>query len=156
MTKDLVRHPKCIIDRNRESQAFGRKALGASEHRGVDPYDPPFAVEQRAPRIPRVDRGVGLNQIGERNTPLRIDGKFTPEGADDPCRHRVVETKGVTDGDDELTDSERLTPGQLRPGQVVPLNPQHSEVRFWVRPDESPAGTGGRPGARHGSGLRPR
>ena len=74
-------HPLDLVDRQGETDP-----LGPGPHRHVDPDQLALDVDQRTARVPRVDAGVGLDQVaidlvvGERHVAM--------QGADDP--HETV------------------------------------------------------------------
>ena len=65
----LRHHPVHRVDRHREADP-GARARRAEDRR-VHPDQPPRAVEERAARVARVDRRVGLDQPADRPRPPR-------------------------------------------------------------------------------------
>lgn len=79
-----------IIDRNCESDL-----LGTGPDRHVDADHLTHAVQQRAAAVPRVDRGIDLDQVLVRL--FLVDFDIPRESADDPTGHRVLVSEGVAD-----------------------------------------------------------
>ena len=106
------------VDRDGEADAV---AVGGD--RGVDPDDVAVGVEQRAAGVAGVDRGVGLDQVGERlelpsvvivrplaeTIPLVTEFEYVPERA--------------ADRDDQLADLERVGDADRRGRQVRSRRP---------------------------------
>src|SRR4029077_6467267 len=121
--------------------------------RRVDSDQPPRAVEQRAPRVAGIDRGVGLDDAADRRPRFRLD--LAAERADHPRRQALVEAERVADGEDALAHLQpfrvaerqrRQLPGRridLEDGQM-PLGGDADELRV----------PGGAVGERHLGGVR--
>ena len=62
---------------------------------GVDADDGPVGVEQRAARVARVQRRVGLDRVRDREPVRRLDGAV--DGRDDAGGQRAVQAVGVAD-----------------------------------------------------------
>ena len=72
---------------------------------GVDPDHPAPPVGERAARVARVERGVGLDDVfDEAARPTVARRERASERADDAGRHAAGEPERVADRDDELAD----------------------------------------------------
>ena len=67
-------------------------------------------VEQRAARVARVDRRVGLDHLVDREAVRRLDR--APEAGDDPLGGGAVEPERVADRDDEVADLDGARVGE--------------------------------------------
>ena len=86
---------------------------------GVDPDETPAQIGQRATGAPRVERGVGLDDVLDQPVrPAVAGGQRATERADDAGRHGPGKAKRIADGDDELTDTQprRVTEWRRAPG----------------------------------------
>ena len=93
--------PRRRVDRNGEAEPDAGDG-------GVDPDDAARAVGERAARVARVERGVGLDHV--LDDPRRRAGpgrQRAAERRDDTGRDRPGEAVRVPDRDDELADLER-------------------------------------------------
>src|SRR5205823_5747475 len=97
--KQLSYHPLCGIDRDREAQA-----LRHGDHRGVDAHDASQGIHERASRVARVQRDVGLDHGVDQ--PARPASEGAPEGAHHPRRNGGLKAVGVPDGHHELADTQ--------------------------------------------------
>src|SRR5262249_2483570 len=59
------------IDRHREADARARSRWTVD--RGVDADETPRAIEQWAPRVPEIDRGVGLDYVVKLAPVVAVD-----------------------------------------------------------------------------------
>ncbi len=87
------------VDGNRKTDA-----LRGQNDRRVDADDVAARVEQRAARIPRIQRRVRLNDVVDQTTGHRAER--ATEGADHACCHRTLKAERIPDRDDDLTDAE--------------------------------------------------
>ena len=78
------------IGRDREREAH--KAARAAVDLRIDADDLTLQVKQRAARIARIDRDIGLNKRD-----IVFIGQAAPDGADDPGRDRIVKAERRTD-----------------------------------------------------------
>src|SRR4029077_17096571 len=89
---DLARH----VDRH--GKADPDIAAARRQDRGVDPDTLSAQVDERAPRIARVDRRVGLDEVL-----VALDTEpAAAQRADDPRGHGLTETERVADREDEV------------------------------------------------------
>ena len=105
----LVDHRLRRIDGDGEADV-----LGLPGDRGVDADDVALEVEQRAAGVARVDRGVGLQEVGEV---LAVGlGEAAVLGRHDAGRHRrpAGEVEGVADGDDLVAHLEGIGVAQRK------------------------------------------
>jgi hypothetical protein len=91
-----------LIDRHRHPEAL-------ADHRpdegGVDPDHLGSTIGKSASRVPRVKRGVGLDDVSQQPVPRAGGGhQAAAESTYDPCAHGTLETERVADGNDELAD----------------------------------------------------
>ena len=127
--KQLAHDPLGGIDRDREADALGR-----ANDRGVDADDARPRVDQGAAGVSRVQGHVALNDVLDQ---LPGGASERPaDGAHHPRRHGRLKPERVTDGDDQLSDSQRARlaePGGRKPGAV---GTNHGEIRGRVAPGE--------------------
>ena len=127
----LVDHRLRRIDGDGEADV-----LGLPGDRGVDADDVALEVEQRAAGVARVDRGVGLQEVGEV---LAVGlGEAAVLGRHDPGRHRrpAGEVEGVADGDDLVAHLEGIGVAQRKGSEVVAVDVQDGEVRSGICGDD--------------------
>ena len=93
-------------------------------------------VEQRAARVARVDRRVGLQEIVvaarvERHVLLRA-----ALGADDAGAHRVREAERIADRDDPVAHVDRVRVAEGQRAQVLRVDAHDGDVRLRVGADD--------------------
>ena len=77
---------------------------------------------------PRIDRRIRLNEILEL-----LDSDVRPvQAADDPGGHGLADTRGITNGEDEIADFEPTRVPERDPGEPVRRHRDHGEVEIWV------------------------
>ena len=104
------------------------------DHR-VDADDAAFDVEQRPAGVAGIDRGVGLDEIGEGAARfLRRNG--TAEGGDDAGGDRAAEAERIADGDDGLADQQVGRRSDRRGEQVLRIDAQHGDVAVGIDADQ--------------------
>jgi hypothetical protein len=87
-------------------------------------------VEERAAGVARVDRGVGLDEVGES---ALLVAERAADGAHHARRHRVREAEGVADRDHRLADHQVRRAAEGDVGEVAArLHAQHGQVRVGV------------------------
>src|SRR5260221_2018439 len=96
---DLVFDLHRQVDRNGERDAL--KSAGTAVNLRIDADDGTVGVKQRAAGISGIDRRVRLNE-GH----VAVTGQRTPFGADDAGRRGFFETKGFTDGEHIVADTQ--------------------------------------------------
>jgi len=94
--------------------------MACPEHRRVDADHPPFPVDKGTAGVSRIDGRVGLDQIGQRDSPFRIDDQLAAQRANDAGGNRVVEAKGIADRDYQLPDFELFPLRELGLREIVP------------------------------------
>ena len=119
------------VDGNREADAD--VAAGARNDRRVDADELAVQVHERAARVARVDRRVGLNEVLER---LTVEAA-APERADDAGRHAVREAERIADRHDVVADAQRRRIAERDARQVRGVDLQHREIRAFVRADDA-------------------
>mmetsp|Transcript_54143 Transcript_54143/g.155546 ORF Transcript_54143/g.155546 Transcript_54143/m.155546 type:complete len:341 (+) Transcript_54143:386-1408(+) len=120
---------------DREADA-GEGTGGAGDHR-VHADQPAPRVEQRTAAVPRVDRGVGLDQVAYR--PARVAAHLAAQAGDDAVGQRLVEPEGVADGEDLLTHAQVVGPAPNKRNQITTnrsLHLQNSEITVRVRTNQ--------------------
>mmetsp|Transcript_10703 Transcript_10703/g.43300 ORF Transcript_10703/g.43300 Transcript_10703/m.43300 type:complete len:494 (+) Transcript_10703:435-1916(+) len=115
---DLVDDAADRVDGDREADA-GRGARGREDGR-VDADEAAVAVEQRAARVARVDRRVGLHAALDGSPTDALD--LAADGRDDARGQRVIQAERIADGvhvlpDEELRRRADLDGSQHRPGR---------------------------------------
>src|SRR6185369_1394237 len=103
-------------------------AAAPGEYRGVDPDHFAAQIDQRAARVSRVDRGVGLNEVVVR---ALID--MAPFGADDSRSHGVVEAKRVADRNHPFAYLETIRIAQIRRREIsFGFDFDHRDISFRI------------------------
>ena len=97
---ELTHHRGGDVDGHREADTH--VAAGRPDDRGIDADQLAVQVHERASRVARIDRGVGLDEV---LVALDVD-PAAPERAHDPGGDGLAEPEGVADGDDEIADLE--------------------------------------------------
>ena len=104
-THDLALGAQLLDDRlgeirgNREADSH--VATGFAEDRAVDADHLAVDVQQRAARIAGIDRGIRLNEVI-----VRALADHAALGADDACRHGLLETEGIADRHHPIADTQ--------------------------------------------------
>ena len=119
--------PRRVVDGHREPEADARD-------RGVDADDASASVGERAARVARVQRRVGLDHVVD--DPAAPGRQRAPERRDDARGDRAGEPVRVADRDHELADPQPLGVAQLGGDEVVRLGPKHGEVGVRVGADD--------------------
>ena len=89
------------------------------------PDHPPAAVRERAARVARVERGVGLDHVVDDAAGApRARRQRAAERRDDAGGDRAAEPVRVADRDDELADAQALGVAELGGGEAVALGAQ--------------------------------
>src|SRR5688572_8484870 len=118
------------VDRDREADP-----LRAVVHRRVDRDQLAFGVEQRAARIARIDRRVGLQESVV--DALVVDAQRSPERGDHARRDGMRQYERIADCDHRLTDHEIGRRAGLDPGQLLlRLHLEHGDVVVRVRAEQ--------------------
>eukprot|EP00960_Hanusia_phi_P042863 755746-Hanusia_phi.AAC.2 len=107
--KDLLEDPLGGVDGDAEAEP-----LRACDDGGVDPDDLAAAAHQRASRVARVKRHVGLDHILDHVSCHSPDAP--PESRDDAGRDGGGETEWVADGDSKLSHLEERRVSKLSKG----------------------------------------
>ena len=118
------------IDRNREADAL---RLRVDRH--VDADDLSFDVQQRTAGVAGIDRGVGLDEVGERAR-LILRRNRSAERGDDSRRDRAAETERIADGDDALADHEIGRSSDRRGRESLLIDAQHRQIAVGIDAEE--------------------
>src|SRR5207247_9998345 len=90
--------------------------------------------EQRAARIPRIQRRVRLNDVVDQTTRYRTER--ATERADDAGGDCTLEAERIPDRDDDLTDAERRRVAQWCGDQRRGVDAQNREIGLWIIADQ--------------------
>ncbi len=122
------------VDRDGEADSL---AHAHADQRGVDADDPGGAVRERAARVARMKRGVGLDDVlDDPRCRSRSGGQRSPQRAHHPGGHRTLESERAADRDDELTDPERRGVAERRGHQIRRTRAHDREVRQGIGSDD--------------------
>src|SRR5690606_31109098 len=123
---DLPHH----VARDREADAD--IAARRRENRGVDAFQRAVEADERAARVARVDRGVGLNEI---LVPLDVDAAAA-ERADDTRGGGLPQAEWIADRDDEVADIEIVGVAELELAEVLCFYSQQRTGRRRIAADD--------------------
>ena len=126
---ELLHHGMGEIDRDRE--AVPRIEAGLARDGRVDPNDVAAHVDERSARIPRVDRGVGLDEVLDRVARLLQPVQQATFGAHDARGHREGErfAQGVADREHPLAHAGGVGVAEAHGRQVARVNLDDGHVR---------------------------
>src|SRR5262249_29187872 len=101
ITNQSTRHELRRIDRRRKTDPLRRKYRGRvhADHFAA-------GVDERPARIPRIERGISLDNAIHQ--PARLRPQRTSECTHDARGHRVLKPKRISDRDHELANTNRL------------------------------------------------
>ena len=100
---------------------------------GVNANHLPPKVKKRAPGVPWINGGIGLDKII-----IRTSTDAPSLGTDNPGCHRVAQAERVPDGEDPVANLELVGVPESRDRQrLVGLDLQHREVGFWISPHDA-------------------
>ena len=105
---------------------------------GIDPDDLCGTVGESASRVPRVEGGVGLDDVSQQPVPRAgRSHQAAAERAYHPCAHGTLEAERVADGNDQLADPQSACIAE--PGRLVAAagNSEHRQVAEPVSPTTS-------------------
>ena len=108
------------IHRHADRDGETRDAAVQAANQGVDADDAAFDVAERAARIARVDRRVGLDVILVRIAAMRLATPLRLFRADDSHGERVIEFVRRADGNRPLPDLDRVAVADLAAGRFLP------------------------------------
>jgi len=108
LTDDVTDHRR----RDRKADALTARS-NVSDGR-VHSDHPALEVDERSTAVPRVDRGVGLDEVL-----VGRDARLTTATADDTGTDAVSEAERVADSDHPLTDASRFVRAQRRRYEIV-------------------------------------
>src|SRR3954447_25615869 len=91
------------VDRDGEADADVAAAPGRLDLR-IDPDHAPIGSDERSARVAGVDRGVGLDDVVDREAVGSLD--LALKRRDDSGGHGAVEPEWVADGDHRVSDLE--------------------------------------------------
>ncbi len=121
------------LDRDGEADALVAAALALDL--GVDPDHLAGAVDQGAARVAGIDRGVGLDDVADREAVGCLD--LALERRDDATRHRPVECERVTDRDDRVAHLHlRGVAQRQRVHSLGVVDLEQGDVTGWIGPDD--------------------
>src|SRR5210317_1686930 len=90
------------VGRNRKANTDIAAAGG--ENGRVDADQFAAQIHKWTPGVPRVDRGVRLDEVL-----VALDTQAAaPQRTDDPRGHRLIQAEGVADRDDEIADTQAI------------------------------------------------
>ena len=118
------------IDRDGETEP----AIHAIDQR-VHADDTAVDIAKRAAAVAGIDRGVGLDEIGNRVTggAEQIAPAFP---ADHAASEGVIELEGRADGEGEFAYAQFVAVAHLHRGQIVRVDLDHGHVGFFIGADE--------------------
>ena len=111
------------------------ESLPAHDDRRVEPDDLARGVDERAARVAGIQRGVGLNDVGDQAARLRP--QRSTERADDPGGHRVLESIRIADRDDDLPSFQLIGFPELRRNDLRRVDLDDRQVGVWIVPDDA-------------------
>ena len=111
-------------------EADALRAARAREDRGVDADQPAGHIDQRAARITRVDRSIGLDEeliVGDADLRAR-------QSRDDAVRHGLTDAERIADGEHDVAHLERVGIGEIQHRKLLVrvLEAQHGEIAALV------------------------
>src|ERR1044071_2723108 len=110
---DLFHDLSSHVDRHGETDTD--VAPARRKDRGVDAYELAFQIDQSATRIPRIDRGVGLDEVF-----IALFAQAgAAEGADEARRHGLAEAKWVTHRNHKVADLQPVAVAQRQCLQIA-------------------------------------
>ena len=118
------------VDRNGKAQP----AIQSIDQR-VHADDLAINVAKRAARISRINRGVGLNVIGNGITAV-ADQFAAPLSAHHPVGEGVIESEWRPDGESKLPDPNGVAVAHLHYREIFGLDFDDSDVRLVIRSDD--------------------
>ena len=114
-------HPaRALVDGHGEAEADPGNG-------GVHTHDMAVPVGERAARVARVERRVGLDHVVD-HTSASAGRQGAAERRDDPRGHGAREPVRVADRDHELTYTQGLGVPELRGDEPVPFRPEDGEL----------------------------
>jgi hypothetical protein len=117
-------------DRDREADAD--VAAGGTDDRRVDADELALEVDERAARVARIDRGVGLDEMLVA-FPRQA---AAAERRDDARGRRLADAERVADRDHEVADLQRVGIAELHVDQILRVHPHHGDVGSRIGADE--------------------
>ena len=109
---ELPANPLGQVDRDREANPLIAAVVGGD--RRVDPHHLAGEVDQRSAGVPRVDGGIGLEELG----PLHA-AELAPLATDDPRADGRLQLEGIADGDHPVADLHLVGVAELRHREVL-------------------------------------
>src|ERR1700730_3899746 len=125
LVHDLASH----IDR--DGKADTNITATRCHYRRIDADDPSLQIDQRASRIARIDRGVGLDEIL-----IAFDAGAAPERADDPRGHGLAEAERIADREDKIADLQAIGVADRNSGQTTAGDLQQGNVGIGIAADQ--------------------
>ena len=130
MRKELPDDPLRRVDPGREANG-----LGLANHRRVDTDHPTLGIDQRAPGISRIERGIGLDHIVHQSPGARAQG--APQSRDHPGGHALRVSQRIADGDRHLADTQHRGVAEFHERQRRRgADTQHGKIRVGIVADE--------------------
>ena len=123
---DLLDNPAHEVHGNGETDALRTRVLG--ENGCIDTDELAEAVDERAARIPGVNRSVGLDKVGEGDKLVQVAACR----AHDALCNRRGKTVGVADGEDDVADAQVIRTGHADWPQLGQIDLQKSQVRLGI------------------------
>ena len=120
------------VGRDRKTDAL--RSSGAREDRGIDAGELAGHVDQRAARIARIDRGIGLNEelvVGDADLGAR-------QGRDDAVGHGLPDAEGIADRQHDVADLQFIGIGEIQRREflVRALEPQYRQIAAGILRDD--------------------
>ena len=128
---ELVRYGPRHVDRNGKADADVSFAA-ARGYGGVDADQIAVKVDHRSAGIPRIDRGVRLNEV----LVIFDSEAAAPGGADDAHRGRFAHSKWIANGEDHVADLQSRGIADCKCGKTGRIDFQHCDVGSRIGADE--------------------
>src|SRR5271166_2816275 len=102
------------------------------KNRSIDTDEPTLKINQRAARVARIYRGVGLNEIF-----IAFDAKpLATECTDDSRGDRLTEAEGIANCQDKIPDLQTAGIADRDRSQIFGRYPQQCNVGRWIAADQ--------------------
>src|ERR1022692_3516805 len=115
-----------------DRETYALAAAGTAHDGGVDPDQAAVDVHQRAARVARIDRRVGLDEVL-----VVLDAHIPPTGrAHDPFSDRLPDAEWIADCQHDVTDLHVVTVGQGNNRQIVRVDLDHGDIGLRIPADD--------------------
>ena len=129
MVENLA-HDRCG-DLRRYGKADADIAAGAADDGRVDADEFAAQVDERAARVTRVDRRVGLDEILQA-----VADTLAAKRADDARCDRVAEAERIADCYDEVADANSLGVADRHLGKTISVHLEYRNIGFGIGADD--------------------